>query len=124
MIVSQAMRPIHSLAHHGNAANVEDKTKQNKNSLLGIEIYSHVIFFIVLSSKLAAFPRTCKGFIKRSPHFFILYYLYCSQFEGMGLKQKRTSTNPNLKNTTSNDTSILSGAKDHNLVLPTSSGLQ
>ena len=38
------------------------RTKQKKFSLLGIEVYSH--FFlnrIFLSSRLAAFPRTCKG---------------------------------------------------------------
>ena len=36
------------------------RTKQKKFSLLGIEICSHVKNLIVLSSKLAAFPRTCK----------------------------------------------------------------
>ena len=49
------------LARHGNAANLEDKTK--KISLPGIEIYSHVKQNLVLFSKLAAFPRTCMGSI-------------------------------------------------------------
>ena len=40
------------------------RTKQNKCSLLGIKIYSHVKNLIVLSSRLAAFPRTCKGSIE------------------------------------------------------------
>ena len=41
------------LAHRGNAANLEDKTK---------EIFASVKNLIVLSSRLAAFPRMCWGF--------------------------------------------------------------
>ena len=38
------------------------RTKQKKFSLLGIDVYSHVkTILIVLSSRLVAFPRTCKG---------------------------------------------------------------
>ena len=40
------------------------RTKQKKFSLLGIEIYSHAKNLIVLSFRLASFPRTCKGSIE------------------------------------------------------------
>ena len=48
------------------------RTKQKKFTFLGIEIYSRVKNLIVLSSKLAAFPRTCKGSI---PHYFAQLFM-------------------------------------------------
>ena len=52
--------PYRPLARHGNAANLEDKTK---TKILFWELRSILMQtnLIVLSSKLAAFPRTCKG---------------------------------------------------------------
>ena len=58
------------------------RTKQNKFYFLGIEIYSHVKkYIIVLSSKLAAFPRTCKGSIYLFVCLFVLFIKWVGEQE-------------------------------------------
>ena len=54
------------LAHHGNAANLEDKTKQMFSSG-NWDLFSCKKILFVLSSRLAAFPSTCKGSIPKYP---------------------------------------------------------
>ena len=53
------------LAHHGNAANLEDKKK--KNSLLGIEIYSHVKTSYCSVLQIGCIPTDMQGVYRRFP---------------------------------------------------------